>query len=249
MIATSRALDLKTSALLVVVAIGALVCSCVPITFEATTGRVYQEGSDPAGSAAIASASHDLPCDRPLIRVVSRDKYYTGGESYLVVPTVLEGCGQRVTYQVEHAALENDLAARYTLKSRTAAPAASAAVSAVPTNGSAADAGHLGDMYATKVAQFLRSRWTMPSAISKGEERNLCATFQVSVSSRMVIWHLKQEAIRKSGNDLFDESARETLQKLLDDRTPLPDPPDALADAFRGRTMNITMQGEGARCD
>jgi TonB C terminal len=108
---------------------------------------------------------------------------------------------------------------------------------------------HAGDMYATKLAQFLRSRWTMPSVISKGEERKLCGTFQVSVSPRMVIWHLRQEAVKKSGNDLFDDSARETLQKLLDDRTPLPDPPDAVADAFRGKTVNITMQGEGARCD
>jgi len=118
------------------VATVALVSACVPVTIQATTGRVYQDGSDPAGSAAIASASRDLPCDRPLIKVVARDKYYTGGESYLVVPTVLEGCGQRVTYQVEHAALENDLAARYVLKSRAPAGNAPPPAASGPANGS-----------------------------------------------------------------------------------------------------------------
>jgi hypothetical protein len=56
--------------------------------------------------------------------------------------------------------------------------------------------------------------------------------------------------VRKSGNDLFDDSAREVLQKLLDGNTPLPDPPDSVADTYRGRTVNITMQGGGgAKCD
>jgi hypothetical protein len=56
--------------------------------------------------------------------------------------------------------------------------------------------------------------------------------------------------VRKSGNDLFDDSAREVLQKLLDDRTPLPDPPDAVADSYRGRSVNIVMPGGGgAKCD
>jgi hypothetical protein len=107
-----------------------------------------------------------------------------------------------------------------------------------------------GDMYATKLAQFLRSRWTFPSIISQGEANRLCTTFQVSMSPRMVIWHLKEAAVHKSGNDLFDDSARSVLQKLLDDRTPLPDPPDTVADSFRGRTVNIVMQGGGgAKCD
>lgn len=109
---------------------------------------------------------------------------------------------------------------------------------------------HAGDMYATKLSQFLHPRWTFPSVISQGEANKLCTTFQVSVSPRMIIWHLRQQAIRKSGNELFDDSAREVLQKLLDDRTPLPDPPDAVADAYRGRTVNIVMPGGGgAKCD
>jgi len=109
---------------------------------------------------------------------------------------------------------------------------------------------HAGDMYATKLSEFLHPRWTFPSVISQGEANKLCTILQVSVSPRMVIWHLRQAPVRKSGNDLFDDSAREVLQKLLDDRTPLPDPPDAVADSYRGRTVNIVMPGGGgAKCD
>jgi hypothetical protein len=109
---------------------------------------------------------------------------------------------------------------------------------------------HAGDLYATKLSEFLHPRWTFPSVISQGEANKLCSIFQVSVSTRMVIWHLKTQAVRKSGNELFDDSARSVLQKLLDDRTPLPDPPDSVADSYRGRSVNIVMPGGGgAKCD
>lgn len=42
--------------------------------------------------AAFASAVHDLPCDRASVVVVAKD---SGGR-----PSLLEGCQQRVTYQV-----------------------------------------------------------------------------------------------------------------------------------------------------
>jgi hypothetical protein len=109
---------------------------------------------------------------------------------------------------------------------------------------------HAGDMYATLLSQFIHPRWTFPSVISQGEANKLCSVFEVAISPRMQIWHLKQAAIRKSGNELFDDSARAVLQKLLDDRTPLPDPPDAVADSYRGRSVNIVLPGGGgAKCN
>ncbi len=109
---------------------------------------------------------------------------------------------------------------------------------------------HAGDLYATKLSEFIHPRWNFPTVISQGEANRLCSIFQVAVSPRMIIWHLRQSPVRKSGNDLFDDSARATLQKLLDDRTPLPDPPESVADSYRGRTVNIVMPGGGgAKCD
>jgi hypothetical protein len=43
---------------------------------------------------------------------------------------------------------------------------------------------------------------------------------------------------------LFDDSAREMLQKLLDNRTALPDPPPEVVDVYRGRTIAITLAGD-----
>jgi len=69
---------------------------------------------------------------------------------------------------------------------------------------------------------------------SQGEANKLCVVYQVSLNRFMVVWHVRVEPIKKSGNELFDDSAHEMLQKLLDDRTPLPEPPAEVQDSFRG---------------
>jgi hypothetical protein len=103
---------------------------------------------------------------------------------------------------------------------------------------------HAGDMFAAKLGIFLHDRWVFPTVISQGEANRLCVIYQVAISNKMVIWHLKQDPVRKSGNDLFDDSAREMLQKLMDGRTPLPEPPAEVADIYKGRTVNVTLAGD-----
>ncbi len=109
-----------------------------------------------------------------------------------------------------------------------------------------------GDMYAAQLAKFFRDRWQIPTVISQGEASRLCVTFQISIGPRMVIWHVRPEPVRKSANDLFDDSARSMLQKLLDDRTPLPEAPPDVQDSFRGRTVNLLLtgdsNGDASRC-
>src|SRR5580692_4029391 len=111
---------------------------------------------------------------------------------------------------------------------------------------------HAGDMFAAKLGIFLHDRWVFPTVISQGEANRLCVIYQVAISNRMQIWHVKAEPVRKSGNDLFDDSAREMLQKLLDGRTALPEPPPEVADSYRGRTIAITLagdaHGDASRC-
>lgn len=103
---------------------------------------------------------------------------------------------------------------------------------------------HAGDMYAAKLGQFLHDRWQYPTVISQGEANRLCVVLQVSVGPRMTLWHLRADPVKKSGNDLFDDSAREMLQKLLDDHVALPEPPDEVADQYRGRTVNLLLAGD-----
>ncbi len=46
--------------------------------------------------------------------------------------------------------------------------------------------------------------------------------------------------MKKSGDDAFDESAQAMLQRLVDERTPLPEPPPEIADAFKGKAVQLT---------
>jgi hypothetical protein len=103
---------------------------------------------------------------------------------------------------------------------------------------------HAGDMYAAKLGQFLHDRWQYPTVISQGEANRLCVVFQIALNRFMTLWHLRMDPIKKSGNDLFDDSAREMLQKLLDEHTPLPEPPPEVQDMYRGRTVNIALAGD-----
>jgi hypothetical protein len=103
---------------------------------------------------------------------------------------------------------------------------------------------HAGDMYAAKLGQFLHDRWQYPTVISQGEANRLCVVYQIALNRFMNVWHLRIEPVKKSGNELFDDSAREMLQKLLDDHTAFPEPPAEVQDAYRGRTVNIALAGD-----
>jgi hypothetical protein len=109
-----------------------------------------------------------------------------------------------------------------------------------------------GDMYAAQLTKFFHDRWQIPTVISQGEANALCVTYRISISQRMQIFSVQQEAIKKSSNELFDDSARSMFQKLLDDRTALPDPPPEVQDSFRGRRVDIRLtgspNGDGSRC-
>lgn len=101
-----------------------------------------------------------------------------------------------------------------------------------------------GDMYAAQLGQFFHDRWTFPSVISVGEARRLCTVFQVNINRNMIIWHVRTQPVKSSGNELFDDSARTMLLKLLDDKTPLPAPPKETDEMYRGRTVQIGLSGD-----
>jgi hypothetical protein len=108
-----------------------------------------------------------------------------------------------------------------------------------------------GDMYATQLGQFFGQHLNVPSVISVGEERRLCAIYEINVGRNMVIWHVKTTPIKSSGNELFDDAARSMLLKLLDDKTPLPQPPKEVDELYRGRRIQIVVtgrNGDPSRC-
>lgn len=101
-----------------------------------------------------------------------------------------------------------------------------------------------GDMYALSLGQFIAQRFNVPTVISIGEERRLCATFEMNISKTMGVWHVRPEPVRSSGNELFDDAARSTLLKLVDDRTVLPTPPKEVDELYRGRRINLQVVGK-----
>lgn len=109
-----------------------------------------------------------------------------------------------------------------------------------------------GDMYAAALGKFIADRHQLPSVITVGQARHLCAVFRVNINRAMVIWHVQQSPIVSSGNELFDDAARNTLLKLLDDKTGLPQPPKEVDEQFRGRTVQLVIlgdpHGDGTRC-
>lgn len=108
-----------------------------------------------------------------------------------------------------------------------------------------------GDMYATQLGQFFGQHLNVPSVISIGEERRLCAIFEINVGKTMVIWYVKNQAVKGSGNELFDDAARSMLLKLMEDKAPLPQPPKEVEEQYRGRRIQIVVtgrNGDPSRC-
>lgn len=108
-----------------------------------------------------------------------------------------------------------------------------------------------GDMYATQLGQFFGQHLTVPSVISVGDERRLCAIYEINLGKNMIIWHVRSSPVKGSGNELFDDAARSMLLKLLDDKTPLPQPPKEVDELYRGRRIQIVVtgrNGDPSRC-
>jgi hypothetical protein len=107
-----------------------------------------------------------------------------------------------------------------------------------------------GSEYAGKLTEFFKQRWSVPSVITGAEAARLCVTFQFQIDRRMHVWYIKNDAVKKSGNDLFDDSARSMLQKLRDDNSGLPDPPPEVENLYRGRTVQLVLTfGDPSKCN
>jgi len=109
-----------------------------------------------------------------------------------------------------------------------------------------------GDQFAAQLGAFFHERWQYPTVITQGEANKLCVVFSVTINRRMSIWHVQQAPVKSSGNELFDDSARSMLQKLMDDHSALPEPPKEIEEMYRGRTLQLVLQGnphgDGSRC-
>ena len=109
-----------------------------------------------------------------------------------------------------------------------------------------------GDMYAAQLGQYFGQHLTVPTVITVGEARRLCAVFEINVGKNMAIWHVRSSPVKASGNELFDDAARSMLLKLLEDKAALPQPPKEVDELYRGRRIQIIIpgdpHGDSSRC-
>jgi hypothetical protein len=103
-----------------------------------------------------------------------------------------------------------------------------------------------GDMYGAQLNKFFHDNWQIPTVISEGEARKMCVKMMVAIDPRMRIWFVEQNPLHGSGNDLFDDSARNMLQKLRDVHTALPEPPKEVDEQYRGRRIALNL-GDGCK--
>jgi len=101
-----------------------------------------------------------------------------------------------------------------------------------------------GDAYAAQLGQFFAERNQIPTVIAVSEAKRLCVVFEIRINRRMVIWHVREQPVRSSGNSLFDDAARTMLLKLLDDKSPLPAPPREVDEHYRSRTVQLSILGD-----
>lgn len=97
-----------------------------------------------------------------------------------------------------------------------------------------------GSIYAAQLRDFFRGQWKIPSFL--GDVANLSVKYKISFDQQMHVVSVSEQPVLSSGNDFFDDSARNMLLTLRDQRTNLPQPPDDEAPMFRSKTIVLKFQ-------
>jgi outer membrane biosynthesis protein TonB len=101
-----------------------------------------------------------------------------------------------------------------------------------------------GDLYRGRLYSFFRRGWTIPTTLSRDEARRLTVVVNVQIGGDLQIRSF--EIRTSSGNPLFDDSAMQQLTRLQASSTPIPPPPEDVADQYVGRTIAVRFSGREA---
>jgi len=94
-----------------------------------------------------------------------------------------------------------------------------------------------GSIYAAQLADCIRAYWKLPSFLSPGDVAHLNVKYAITFDQSMRVVAVSDQPTLSSGNDFFDDSARNALLTMRDQRVSCPQPPDAEAPRFRGKTF------------
>lgn len=96
-----------------------------------------------------------------------------------------------------------------------------------------------GDLYLGQLMLFFKRPWSVPNVVQNAETKRAFVTVQVADDGRLV----RCELNRSSGDPLFDQSAVDAVQSLIDADATLPEPPAGLRDAYYGTTIPVSFDG------
>ena len=86
----------------------------------------------------------------------------------------------------------------------------------------------------------LRAHWQPPAGVDAAQLSRLCVVTRVWTTSMLHVWKVAATPTKSSGNPAFDESIRASLERLVDEKEPLPTP--ASVDLNRGmRNAIVTL--------
>jgi hypothetical protein len=104
--------------------------------------------------------------------------------------------------------------------------------------------------YGWAMHRWLRSHWKAHEGLTAAQLSQLCVVTTVWTTSTLHVWKVAAAPTKSSGNPAFDESVRASLERVIDEKEPLPTP--ASVDLNRRMrhamvTLSFTL-GDTARC-
>lgn len=92
---------------------------------------------------------------------------------------------------------------------------------------------------------FFRKGWEVPNVLTAADLQGLVAKARVRLGQDLTVE--SYELVEPSGNDLFDQSVLDQLQRLQKQNVRVPDAPEDPADRYRGATVMARFRGKDAR--
>jgi len=102
----------------------------------------------------------------------------------------------------------------------------------------------LGDLYATRLYRLFKDRWVVPTLIAEKELDKMSCQVVIQLDADLSIH--KFQIFKSSGNQLFDDSVLNAIQRVRDEVRKLPEPPSEIAPILFSAGMVLRFHGKDA---
>ncbi len=109
--------------------------------------------------------------------------------------------------------------------------------------GGAARVAKVGDRYLGKLVIFLHTGWEIPVTVKNTDVLSAVVALGIDEDGTLA----RMRVNRSSGDDYFDQSLRDHLERLIRDGAAIPEPPPEVAAEFHGVTRPFRFLGKNAR--